>query len=589
MVTKDPNKKGEGAGKAGAPAAVEGAGPARGPAAPVAPQTKKTTSQGHATRMLAAAPEEQIAAALEAGKYERAADLMQRHGERLLAEGAEALLARCFEQLPNALIQRMPRLSVLHAWLLVYTEQYPGAATRVSEAERGLRALEMAGQHGWPEDGEEVVALRPFADVKRAISAIRGHLTWIQGDPSALPASVDETILASSADHPVWRARALVTLGRCRYLAGALTDAAEDLEAAIACTGVSGQRLARIVGMEAQVGLGRVREAQGRLDAAAKLYADVIGQAGDAPDHADHVASAYVGLGRIALAHRDLAAAEQALQRGLTRADETAWLSVALDGLLAWAWVQQAHGRSDEVKAALDRADRFVKARDRRWAAELVTTQRAQLLLARGDMPAVRRWQQASAMRGEDRLGPIREAQRLTKGLVLTALGDADAAALVLAEVRREATAAGLVVLAVEAAVADARCQHARGKKKEAAAALADALALAAPSSIIHPFVALGPLPTDLLATLPKPKSDAERALFGALASTEGAKPAPKPAPVKPSPSAKNKAAKAAPIATEQEVAIATPPPAEERAPEASPADAGPEGQEPSIPSASPR
>lgn len=592
MVTKDPDKKGADVGETSGPAASQGAD---GPA-PTAPPVRSTRSalpdaaksQGHAARMLAAAPEEQIEAALAAGKYERAADLMQRHGERLLAEGAEELLARCFERVPNALIQRLPRLAVLHAWLLVYTEQYPGAATRISEAERALRSLEMAGVHRWPEDADEVVALRPFADVKRAIGAIRGHLAWIHGDPCALSESVDEVIMASSADHPVWRARALVTLGRCRYLAGALADAAQDLDAALASTGASDQRLARTVGLEARIGLGRVREAQGRLDAAAKLYADVIGQAGDSPEHADPVASAHIGLGRIALAHRDLVAAERALERGLARADETGWLAVALDGLLAWAWVQQASGRPEAVADALNRAERFVKARDRRWAAERVTTERALLLLAQGDMPAVRRWQQASAMRAEDRLGPIREAQRLTKGLVMMALGDADGAAPVLAEVRREAATAGLVALAVAAAVADARCQYARGKKKAAAAALADAVVLAAPSSMIHPFVALGPLPAPLLATLPKPKSDAERALIGALAPPEGPAAAEKPAPAKPSPTAPSKAKKGAPIATDQEVPAAATPAvqerAEEEAPEPSPAD-----QPPTAPGTAPR
>ncbi|TNF23445.1 MAG: hypothetical protein EP329_27515, partial [Deltaproteobacteria bacterium] len=221
------------------------------------------TSAGHAQRMLAAAPAEQISAALEAGKHERAADLLQRHGERLLAEGAEAELVRWFEQLPNALVQRAPRLALLHAWLLVYREQYPGAATRVREAERGVRALEMSGAKRWPEEGDDVVQLAPFADVKRSIRALQAHLAWIHGDvdPSGLPGAVDEMMLPSSAEHPVWRARALVTLGRCRYLAGALADAAQDLDAAIACTAVSGQRAARAVELEARVGLGRVREA----------------------------------------------------------------------------------------------------------------------------------------------------------------------------------------------------------------------------------------------------------------------------------------------------------------------------------------
>lgn|GEM_PF-1385892 len=536
------------------------------------------TSTGHAARMLAAAPDEQITAALAAGKHERAADLMQRHGERLLAEGAEEGLVRWFEQLPNALIQKMPRLAVLHAWLLVYREQYPGAATRISEAERALRALEMSGAKRWPEDGDDVVPLSPFADVKRSIRALRSHLAWIHGelDVSELPASVDDMMLPSSAEHPVWRARALVTLARCRFLAGALADAAQDLDAAIACTTVTAQRAARSVGLEAKVGLGRVREAQARLDDAAKLYAEVIDEADDSPDVADAVAAARVGQGRVALAHRDLDAAAEALAAGLVRADETGWLSVAVDGLVALAWVQHARGDHADARASLERADRFVKSRDRRWAAETVALQRVTLMLAHDDRPGIRRWRQSVAVRGPDRherLGPIREARHIVEALVGTALGDADQVIEALVAARASAEEAGRTALAVEAAIAEARCRLALDARAEAAAALGHAVKLAAPSSLVHPFLLLGPLPDALVAALPAPSNDAERALVAAIGATvDHAPPTKRQAP--PTGKKRKEGRPSGPIETARPVADAAPSPHESEPEEGAPSTA---------------
>ncbi|MCA9514788.1 MAG: hypothetical protein KC635_07600, partial [Myxococcales bacterium] len=199
--------------------------------APGAPRAGVGSAGVSAEKILASAPAEQIAAAIGQKKLDRAAELLEAHGERLLAEGEEERLLGWFAEIPDALVKKKPRLAVTQAWLFVYTERYQAALARLSEAERELRSLEMAGQKS--HDDEDVVELTPFAELKRSINAVRAHLGWMAGDLSSLPESVDEVMLGASGDHPVWRARALVTLGRCRALAGALGDAAEDIDAAL--------------------------------------------------------------------------------------------------------------------------------------------------------------------------------------------------------------------------------------------------------------------------------------------------------------------------------------------------------------------
>lgn len=544
------------------------------PSQPTKPEPAKPVT-GHAARILASAPEEQIAAALRAKKYERAADLIERHGERLLAEGAEATLLTWFDEVPDALVRKAPRLAVLHAWLLVYVERYQTAASRLSEAERALRALEVAGAHGWPEDDADVVALEPFADLKRGIRAVRAHLAWIEGDLSELPDSVEGMMLPASADHPVWRARALVTLGRCHHLAGSLDDARDALDAALACAHASGQRRAAIIAHQARVVLGRVHEAAGRLDAASALYDEVVAAADDTVEHADVVAAARIGRGRVALTRLDLEGSRPALTAGLDRLESTASQAVGLDGLIALAWLEQASGDAAAARDALDRAERFVKATGRRWPLEIVSAQRARLAVARGDVPAARRWAQQFALRGAARLGPVRELQLVTHGLCLLAGGDAEAAAAPLAEARAAADAGGRPLIAVEAAIAQARAWSALGDAKAADNALSDALALAAPAQVVAPFVIEGPLPAalrDALTTGRGREAGKEELVDAILAATApAAGDGDKKTPARAKAGARTKAA---PIATSKPVDAQIPTEEPPAAGAASPSDA---------------
>jgi len=499
METKDPSSKGGGA--------TNGSGKP--------PAAKAKTD---AERILASAPAEQIGAAMAAKKHERAADLLELHGERMLAEGEQTRLTEWVDALPDSLVKKKPRLAVLHAWLLVYGQRYQAAVTRLSEAERALRALEMSGAVGFfDEADDDVVALEPFADLKHSIRAVRAHIAWMQGDLSNLPESVDDAMLASSAEHPVWRSRALVTLGRCRLLAGALVDAAEDLDAAIACTMMARGSQARIIELEALVLMGRVREAQANLDKAQRHYEEVLSKAKDAEAHADARAAAEVGLGRIALDRGDFETAASHLERGLARVADTRSPSVGLDGSLAWATLLQERGDNEGTHRALTQAERFLKDHGIRWATEIIGAHRARLALRRDDVGTAKRWSQQFGLRGGDKLGPIREAQQVTYGMCLIAQGELEAAIAPLEEARESASAGGRGSIALDAHVQLAVAHLRLGGKDKARDSAAAALRVAAPGGIQLPFLGIGRVVTDLLGVA-NPKDAREKTLAELIA-----------------------------------------------------------------------
>jgi ATP/maltotriose-dependent transcriptional regulator MalT len=222
--------------------------------------------------LLGSAPDEQIAQAIATERWARAADLMALHGERILLDGGVSELAGWLMALPEEYRQKSARLSALAAWVRIYDQHYQDALRHLSLAERALQQMRLADV---AREADEV-ELRPFAELEQSLSAIRLHLRAVSDEGGALPAQVEEIMIPASADHPLWRAGALVILGRCRYLEGDLGGASSDLETAqILARELRGTRAAQVAA-DAAVLLGRVAEARGTLGEAATCYETVL-------------------------------------------------------------------------------------------------------------------------------------------------------------------------------------------------------------------------------------------------------------------------------------------------------------------------
>ncbi len=443
---------------------------------------KSTKSQpvwsSRAESLLGAAPDEQIADAVRAEKWARAADLLALHGERLLLDGGLRPLATSLEALPAEYLTRDGRLSALLAWVHVYEQRYLEARAVLSQAERALQQADIATvaaiRRG---EGGTTFELVPHAELKQSIAALKIHLLAVS--EGSLPEDVSELMLPASADHPLWRAQALITLGRCRLLAGDILRAREDLETArLLAADIRGARAARVVA-ESQVLLGRAAELALELDEAKRLYDGVMGTAKETEGLRSLWAQALVGTLRIHASRLEL----EAVHTGLAALD--AYLQstppslvdsvhLVLDAALVRADLALWEGRVDDARSALDDVDKKLVARGVRGIHSLLGARRALHALARRDESQVKRWLQQVQMQGvSEPLTSIAAAsQRVAVALVEASMHRPEVAVEHALAVQQFALTKGLAQLASEARVALALAHHRGGNAEQARALL---------------------------------------------------------------------------------------------------------------------
>jgi len=458
-----------------------------------------------AEALLAAAPGEQISAAIAAEKWARAADLLASAGERLLLDGDEAAMLEWLAALPSEHVQKSARLATLYAWTLVYAQRYQDALAKLSLAERTLQAQELAeaAAKRRGEDDSDELELNPHHDLKQSMAAVRAHLGSVTG--VRLPVAVEDIMLPASADHPSWRAGALLTLGRCRFLAGDLRGAAEDLGAAEVVAGQARGARAQKTRAEALAALGQVAEAEGRLGRAVELYEEVL-----ATDDAAAKATASVGLAKVALQRNDREAARAAL--AFEAPADADLIAVGLEGALVRGYLAALDGQHDEARVGIEQLEKLLVQKQLRWPTELVAAHKARLALLRGDEQVARRWYQGLGLAvglNAERVSPNTGFQLVTKALFeLTAgqpgqagqAGQAGqtgqtgpkAALQSAARALGYAEESGHRLIGIEAMVATAMAHHALGHRDEARSALVAALEHAAPEGIARPFLLRG-------------------------------------------------------------------------------------------------
>jgi len=368
-------------------------------------RSRPISSARSSNSLLAAAPHEQIATALADEHITRAVELLLQHGERMLVDGAADALQGWLAALPSSHLQQSHRLALLASWVAIYQQRFRDAATHLAQAERALQTKMIAYDAG-TRVGSDFLT-RPFAESQQGIDAVKAHLRAVNGEETDAHASVDAMMLAASSDHPIWRAEALVVLGRCRFLSGDAVAAGRDLEDALALASTSGSARARRAEGEALVLLGHLAAYSGRPAQAAAHFAAVSDKAGSA------AAAARVGQAKLALDALDMKGAERLLaESGKFRAvGDAPDVPFALDPLTVTALGASTgivgaalSGEHKAAQAQLDQLERDLKPTELRWLLELVQPLRTNLAVLNNDLPLLRRHtQQASVARGPAR------------------------------------------------------------------------------------------------------------------------------------------------------------------------------------------
>jgi LuxR family maltose regulon positive regulatory protein len=279
--------------------------------------------------------------ALAADAPDVAAQLIEAHGQRLIARGELLSLTRWLHRLPDTILRARPRLFVLLAWLLPNTGALEDVARYRAEAETlladnpdpVLRSEFLALQLQpliFQDRTDEVIAIgRQVLDhlpAEHFFHSVSGIITGLALFRQSRLAEAEQLLTAAVAEAREKQALFFLVSGLARLAMiaverGEFAQAEQfSAEALAECRGPSGA-LSPIAGM-ALVGLGRLRGWQGRSDDAIRTLEESLelcGQLNAAPffflDGYAGLAELHLAQGRFAEALHQLALAEDHVRR----------------------------------------------------------------------------------------------------------------------------------------------------------------------------------------------------------------------------------------------------------------------------------
>jgi len=436
---------------------------------------------------------EAVSHALAASAFEEAARLIEQCIGTFVLGNQMQTVCGWLHSLPETLVLARSSLRLLYALALMYTNHWEEASAHLQAIERGIDP---------GEDTQEERLLRgQVVACQSLLARLSGDL--VQSVPLAQRAL---DLLPETDTSPLThllRGSALFDAAHAYLVSGDVSPASERLPVELVAYARAWEyRLLSLRGLNL---LARLQVLQGRLTQAGATYEEVA-QVLLGPEEVQVLIDSpayYFGLGDLLREWNELAAAHQQLARGMDLLEdmlaidaEQLWL-----GYAALARLQRAQGRSEQALATLDA---FLQVAHQRHIAPLLLAQaaalRAQLELARGDLPAARHWAASCGLAPAGGLCYRREPAYLTLARVRlaeellspTRRGLADVL-LLLERLLAEAEASRRWHSVLEILLVLALAREEQGDHRTALATFGRALALAEPEGYVRLFLDEGP------------------------------------------------------------------------------------------------
>ena len=432
--------------------------------------------------------------ALAANDFMWAARLIEQHFDALLRGAEEATVERWLAALPAELVRSRPRLRFAQAvWALMggRTEE---AEPLLADAEAALAASGDKAYEpsvGWP---ASVVA-----NLHASIALARADLARRRGDGDGMAAFGQQAQAYLTEDDRALGRQVNWFLAVSDWQRGRLAAAELALESVVAAQRAAGEGY---MAVRPACDLGQVQQARGHLGAALRTYQQALEIASDAGRPLPLAGLAQVGIAGILYERGELETALAHAAEGVRLCRQLAYTLPLVAGLAALAWIKQGQGDPASALDAIAEAERTAPGPAAVDLLSPVPTLRAQLALAHGEVTEASRWAQASGLDPADQPSYPREREYLILARVLLAT-DAPRRALGLLErLRALAVAQGRTGSVIQARVLQAIALETVGDEPAALAALAEALALAAPEGYLRVFVDEGAALAAVLRTL---------------------------------------------------------------------------------------
>jgi LuxR family maltose regulon positive regulatory protein len=433
--------------------------------------------------------------ALAAPDVERVADLIEQHGYSLALHGQVQTMLGWFNRLPDALILMRPRLCILHAFVLLLSNQIEASSARLHDVERGIERAPST------EDAQTMLG---------QVALTRGYIALYSGDVEGSIEWCRQALDLLPEAETGWWASSFLGTARAYLVSGEATSAVEErVEAAAALARASGNLVTFLSSISL---LGRLQVLQGRLRTGAHTYEQAMQVTPGREELQTLVNSAdyYFGMGDLLRERNKLDEAEQHLSQGmdLVRGTLTVYAEIVTLGYTALARLQQARGNFQGALATLQAFTEL--AHQRHFVPRLLArgaAVQAQIEVAQGNVAAAVRWVEESGLSASDEeMSYPREREYLSLARVRIAQGQADPAGAflhdalhVLDRLLQDAQHKARGSSAIEMLLLQALAWQAQAHQDQALAALERALALAEPEGYMRLFLDEGPAMLALL------------------------------------------------------------------------------------------
>ena len=339
---------------------------------------------------------EAIEQAVAAGDTERVAALVEGLADATIwAYGEVETLRRWLAPLPEPVVRSRPQLCILHAWTLHYALWTGAVDPEAADATRRLIDARLRDAQRWLTPEDESAHTRVMRGEVAALSAI---LSFYTGE---IPRVKEPACLALDL---LPRENTTLRLLAARMLCNLYSmhgDATMIERAVRELTTISRTAHDALGVINALLNVAYVQTMRGELRQAAASHRRALRHAERELKTVAPASPHRIGLGAILLEWGDLAGAEDQFTQGIESLEKRGDPLVLAEAYRSLASLRQAQGDDAGALAALAGEERVI-ARAPQFAPHLVgdlsAAWRAWLSLARGDLPAAKRWADAQSL-----------------------------------------------------------------------------------------------------------------------------------------------------------------------------------------------
>jgi LuxR family maltose regulon positive regulatory protein len=429
---------------------------------------------------------EAIDHALKAKDAWRVATLLEASAEALLLSRQDELLIHWVKQLPEGHIRQRPVLATFYA-LALTAHDLPSAAHWLHQAEAQL-------EH-WP-NGGVIITNEPALTAIRGVMAItHAYLAGARRNSATSVSYAQQALQELPATNLMWRGAANALLGLAYWADGTLESAYTVFSEGMLMLYQIGDVTQHLSGAFI---LANIRQAQGRLREAARIYQNAINLLGNTATVPVTATDLYVGLSEIVCEWGDTQAAIKHLETAKALSRLGSISEYRHRRHLAMARLLEAKGDLKGALSELDEAERsYISSPDP--DVRPIAAQKARLWLRQGNLQDAQTWAQARGLTCQDNVSYLLEFDHLTLVRLHLAhyrrnpsLEILRAASDFLERLLQAAEAGQRAASIIEILVLQALVDAAKGDLSPAHARLLRAITIAEPESYFHVFVAEG-------------------------------------------------------------------------------------------------